>query len=379
MAEALAAVGVASSIVQLIDFTVKVTNRLCITLRDLHAITLELPSFAASLRETKSRLDLKFYGPSAVAATQGLVDECTCLMTILEGMPGNFLPRKYDFKMARSWKTVYAVTHEKVIPAIPIRAFRIYQEISAISKILEDLLPLGPSHMATCSAGNETLQNPMKDDRIARKKNRTTHSSRYNSRFPSSINLSRLGLLRAIRIPLNLLLEARSYTLYPTLQLQRLVKRTSPGFEVFWKCDNHVMDVSDGLVELRRIFQDRRAPPFDADPDGRNWLELLFDFRGGGDQAVRLQFLKMIVEYNSQIYASIPIQPLCFPILTHALPNPVEPAALNTNLVIEEGDGGVYFLKNLFHENRNWTRGVGYIQSEDPFYLKLIRNPLLKS
>lgn len=102
----------------------------------------------------------------------------------------------------------------------------------------------------------------------------------------------------------------------------------------------------------------------------------------------------MIGEYNPQINASIPyvksplvdiycltysnpfasrIQRLCFPILTHALPNPGELAALNTNLVIEEGDDGVNFLKIFFHQYPHWTRGIGDIQSEDPFYLKFIR------
>lgn len=298
MAEALAADRVASSIVQLLDFTAKVTVRLCNSLHDsndspetLRTIVLELPFFVVALRETKSHLDLEFYGPSAVAAIQRLVDECTSLMAILEDMLGNFVHQKDDSKMARSRKAVYGVTHEKVIPTILSKLsgytekLLLYQNatsrqllrqtlVKSIERLLEDRLLLGPLPMATYSAGNETLQNPMKDGRIARRKNRTTHSSQYNRRFPSSIDLSRLGLLWAIRIPLNLLLEARSYTLCPSLQLQRLVKRTSPGFEVFWKCDNHYMDVSDGLVELRRIFQDRRASPFDADPDGRNWLEV---------------------------------------------------------------------------------------------------------
>ncbi|OAX78683.1 hypothetical protein ACJ72_07006 [Emergomyces africanus] len=385
MAEALAAVGAASSIVQLLDFTVKVTTRLCVFLKDsnnspesFRAIQLELPFFVEALRETKSHLDLELYTPSAVAAIQCLVGECTSLMATLDAMLAKSVPRKDDSKMARSRKAVYGVSREKLILALNAKISEytkkllLYQGatssrllMKSLDRLLGDRSLFQPLSVAPSPARNETELSLMGDMKIARRKNRAARSSQYQ--FSSSVNLSRLGIFWNVHISLNLSWERGSYTLCPSLQAQRLVKRTSPGFEVFWKCDNYFMELSDGLVELRRLFQDGLASPFDADPEGKTWSELLLDFRGAGDAKVRREFLKVLNECNARISTSIPIQSICYPVQRCVLPT------LNANFLIEESDDASILLDILIQDNPNGDIWGGYNQSLDPFYLELIR------
>ncbi|OJD13040.1 hypothetical protein AJ78_06455 [Emergomyces pasteurianus Ep9510] len=394
MAEALAAVGAASSIVQLLDFTVRVTSRLYCFLSDsidspesIRAIKLELPFFVEALQQTKSHLDLEHYGPSAITAIQCLVDECTSLMAILEAMLEKSVPQTDDSKLARSRKAVYGVTHEKVILAINAKLSEftkkllLYQgatspylletRVKSIERLLENRAPLEPLAMATSSAKNETQLSLMGDARIVRRQNSATNSCQY--RVSSGINLSRLGIPWIIQMSLNLSWGRGRYNLCPSLQAQRLVKRTSPAFEVFWKCDNYFMELSDGLVELRRLFQDGWASPFDADPDGKTWLEILLDFRGAGDAKVRREFLEVLNEWNVQMSASIPVQSICYPLYTTALPNPEGLRPLNANLLIEENRDAAIVLDILLQDNPNRPKWGGYDRSDDPLFLKFVQ------
>lgn len=61
----------------------------------------------------------------------------------------------------------------------------------------------------------------------------------------------------------------------PPLGFQRVVKFTSPGFEVLWELQSHRR--GDWLAagdDLLTLFNSGEASPRDIDPEGKTWLEV---------------------------------------------------------------------------------------------------------
>jgi hypothetical protein len=53
-----------------------------------------------------------------------------------------------------------------------------------------------------------------------------------------------------------------------------MVKYTSPGFEILWKCMMGYMDLSAAQKELDQLFRMGKASPLDVDPTGYTWFEV---------------------------------------------------------------------------------------------------------
>lgn len=290
MAEGLAAAGAVSSIVQLLDFAAKFSTRLYKFLGDsndspktFHEIQVLLPVFLGRLQHTQILLDQGSYSPPMTVALQSLVDEYTAHMLELDYMLERSTPRKDNSIMTRSRKAVYGVMHEKQIIALKSKLSECYQTLSLcqldvfahqMDKLRGDHLLPGSSRLITYSSGNEKTQNQMDDDKIVRRQNKAPPYSQKIRQYSAIINLSRFCLPWAVSMSLDLSWGPQRYTLCPSLRFQGLVKRTSPGFVVFWKCDNHYMELSKGVELLKRLFQEGRASPYDADPDGKSWAEV---------------------------------------------------------------------------------------------------------
>lgn len=290
MAEGLAAAGAVASIVQLFDFAAKFSTRLYKFLGDsndspktFHEIQVLLPVFLERLQHSQILLDQGSYSPPMTVALQSLVDEYTAHMLELDYMLERSTPRKDNSIMTRSRKAVYGVMHEKQIIALKSKLSECYQTLSLcqldvfahqMDKLRDDHLLPGSSRLITYSSGKEKTQNQMDDDKIVRKQNKASPYSQKIRQYSASINLSRFCLPWAVSMSLDLSWGPQRYTLCPSLRFQGLVKRTSPGFTVFWKCDNHYMELSKGVELLKRLFQEGRASPYDADPDGKSWAEV---------------------------------------------------------------------------------------------------------
>jgi hypothetical protein len=93
-------------------------------------------------------------------------------------------------------------------------------------------------------------------------------------RISSFLGLCRFGLLWAFQASLDLSWGNYGFSITPKLQIRQLVKHTSPGFEVLWKCQTDRLDIQSAREALFELFSTGIASPTDIDPQGRTWLEV---------------------------------------------------------------------------------------------------------
>ncbi|KAG8161939.1 hypothetical protein KVR01_007704 [Diaporthe batatas] len=117
MAEALAAVGLASSIVAFVDFAQKVVSRLnefSNDLRDgtnaLFTIQTQLPVIIDGLRRIKERADSGRLDDGAKAALQPIVSACQAQVQLLNGILDSILPAADASKWERRRKAIQSLT-----------------------------------------------------------------------------------------------------------------------------------------------------------------------------------------------------------------------------------------------------------------------------
>lgn len=92
--------------------------------------------------------------------------------------------------------------------------------------------------------------------------------------FQTFIVLARVSIPWCLKASLDLRWGYGCYSIAPALELERIVKYTSPGYEIFWKCEIGILDLPSGLLQLDRLFRAGRASPLDIDPGGATWLEV---------------------------------------------------------------------------------------------------------
>jgi hypothetical protein len=122
MAEALAVVGVVSSIVELVEFVSKCLKRLeefrkGVTevpelIRD---ITFQLPLLILSLRRTQTHIDHGHYDPQDADALQSIVQGCQDQIALLDDLLVKAIPKQHDSKLTRSCKALYRLSHEQAL------------------------------------------------------------------------------------------------------------------------------------------------------------------------------------------------------------------------------------------------------------------------
>jgi hypothetical protein len=86
----------------------------------------------------------------------------------------------------------------------------------------------------------------------------TCTARRHRLQFRAA--LSQLGIPWAVILGVNLTLEVGKFTLWPALQLQRVVKYTSPGFEILWKLSQEQLGWDDAGAQFRELY--RMDPTF---------------------------------------------------------------------------------------------------------------------
>jgi hypothetical protein len=100
----------------------------------------------------------------------------------------------------------------------------------------------------------------------------TCTAHRYHLHFRAAF--SQLGIPWAVILGVDLTQEAGKFRLDPALQLQRVVKYTSPGFEILWRLSEDELGWDDARVQFTELY--RRDPTFcsQVDPSGQGYLEV---------------------------------------------------------------------------------------------------------
>jgi hypothetical protein len=89
------------------------------------------------------------------------------------------------------------------------------------------------------------------------------------------LSLAQFGVLAAVQINFQTISSTRKFNISPSLTFERMVKRTSPGFQVLWRLRTGQEDNwPKARRELIRLFETGQASPVDIDPDGETWLEV---------------------------------------------------------------------------------------------------------
>lgn len=95
---------------------------------------------------------------------------------------------------------------------------------------------------------------------------------RVQCRFRLAFN--RIRVPWALLMDFELIIGSGRFSLRPALSLKRVVNYTSPGFEIMWRCENHLMPLADALSQLRDL--DRLPSPLQqhVNPDGENYVQV---------------------------------------------------------------------------------------------------------
>jgi hypothetical protein len=341
MAEAVAAVGLAASIIQLIDFSLKISTRLGefqSSLLEEHNLfsdlVFELPLLSDTLARvcmpaTLSRLD------EQNKASLGLVvrrsqNQVERLDKILE----KTIPREGESSAAKRWKALCSLAREKHVKRIVEHLLRtselIFLQQSAYNsqmitelhhKLIPpdekgaegalDMIPSGAAHFLQQSQQKTYMQ-------ITRSQNRTDvcldgkcpcscHRMWTKKGWPCSWRISspfalfsscdrakcenrnfhvalQLSLVPAhlfhlLKLRLQLSWGERGFSMSTGLEPIRVVKFTSPGFEVLWKTITQQISPPDAQRDLTQLFETGQASPNDVNPKGLSLLEVALNWQ----------------------------------------------------------------------------------------------------
>jgi N-terminal domain on NACHT_NTPase and P-loop NTPases len=125
MAEALAAVGVVASIVQLVEFSCKILHRLeefqCISGEipsSFRHIGVEIPVLRNSLQQTKEAIDGGSIGLETKKALIPVINGCTEQIGLLDTVLNDTLPKVDDSRIQRGKKALLSLRQDKKVESI---------------------------------------------------------------------------------------------------------------------------------------------------------------------------------------------------------------------------------------------------------------------
>ena len=301
MAETLAVIGVVASILQLVDFGTKVSKHLNNFLENANDVPevfeeakLQLPLLIEILHQTQLHVHHRHYNSQIEAALQALVKGCNAQITSLDKMLTKATRKEHDSYMTRGRKAVYSLRHEKLVTKINVKLstyieklvlFQCTVGLDHIVRTIKEMLGREngfqqPKGMILGVNKPETFQRGYEDlyQGVERSKNDATGcfsiSDHRKRQFIIFIVLPRMNIQWCLKASLNLTWGNGRYSIAPALELERIVKYTSPGYEIFWKCEMGILDLPNGLVQLDRLFRAGKASPLDVDPGGATWLEV---------------------------------------------------------------------------------------------------------
>lgn len=301
MAEALTVVGAVASTIQLIDFTAKVFERLNDYIHHveevpetLRGIRLHLPLFIEALRRTQFHIDHGHFTPTISVVLEMFIDECNSQMLLLQEILTTVTPIREDSKMLRSRKAICSLKQEKSLKKIHsnlsgyIEKLLLFQstiisgqnmvQMKSILHELDNHALLKTSSVDPPASGQMINAQMIPTSGVMSQKfskSLVRYCKNKNQyQISSFLGLCRFGLLWAFQASLDLSWGSYGFSITPNLQIRQLVKHTSPGFEVFWKCQTGRLDIQSAREALFKLFSTGRASPTDIDPQGRTWLEV---------------------------------------------------------------------------------------------------------
>ena len=86
--------------------------------------------------------------------------------------------------------------------------------------------------------------------------------------------LSQMGISWAVILGLDLTFEMGKFILRPGLQLERVVKYTSPGFEALWKLSEAKLSWNDAQARFRELHHTDPTFCSQVDPSGHGYLQV---------------------------------------------------------------------------------------------------------
>lgn len=303
MAEALAVVGAVASVVQLVDFTIKVFERINRYIRrvdeapeTLRDIGIHLPLFIDALRRIQFHIDFGHFNPQTSSALKILIDECFSQMNALDNLMTKLTPEQGDSKLTKTRKAILSLKDEKTLEKIiskisdHIKMLLLYQNSVTSThtmantklvlkqienaSILETTMRIDSVTMGglvvdsqSISAGNSTPQAASKSLANYFKRNKQRRISYF-------MGLARFGLLWAFQAHLDLSWGNYGFSVCPSLHFQQLVKNTSPGFKLVFQCYEERLDIPTSCGDLLELFQTGTVSPWDISPGGMSWLEV---------------------------------------------------------------------------------------------------------
>jgi hypothetical protein len=93
-------------------------------------------------------------------------------------------------------------------------------------------------------------------------------------RIQFRIALSQMGISWAVILGLDLTFEMGKFALRPGLQLERVVKYTSPGFETLWKLSKGKLSWDDAQARFRELHRTDGTLCSQVDPEGHGYLQV---------------------------------------------------------------------------------------------------------
>lgn len=290
MTEAVAAVSFVSSILQLVDFGTKVVKQLheflhCVdeipsSLRD---ITLELPLLIEALQQIKHHANNGYYRPQVESMLRPIINACSVEITCLDVILLKSLPKQQDSKKSRCLKAAYSLLHEKETIKINSNLSRYIAKLVLFQSLLcPDYIIHTIRENLDTIAKDELHHRPslgaitqeVKRERGGARNGRISNYNSRKRRFSTSFSLAQLGLLWRLQTSIIISWGSGAYSIAPELQLERLVKFTSPGFEILWSCEQGYIRWSTAEKELEKLFRMGQASPLDTDTRGRIWIEV---------------------------------------------------------------------------------------------------------
>ncbi|EPS27350.1 hypothetical protein PDE_02293 [Penicillium oxalicum 114-2] len=316
MAEVVAAVAVISSFVQLADSSAKLASRIHEYIRQTESAPKNLcriydllPVFIEALKWIEDPVVLSDLDPGTQSTMRQLIDRRSSQLTGLEAMVTKLMPGRSDSKRRRVYKAFLSTKDERNLEKIScdikddihmlislsnlivsVQNSRISSESPKSSK----LISLPTINTSVEKGGTQSLD-------IANTSPRTRFRSfagQYNRdqrrEYSYFFGLAKLGLMYAFQAKLEISWGRPTFSITPSLSLQPLVKRTSPGAVIFYRFlhtgdDNKLSSLqfmsnklakqalSESCLVLSRNLMSKKLSPWDVFPSGLTLLEV------GGD------------------------------------------------------------------------------------------------
>lgn len=299
MAEVIAVVGAVASTIQLIDYVTKFAGRLNHYLKSVdeapesfRELSLYVPLFVEALRRTQFHIDNGHYEPLTSTMLADLIEESSGQIITVEELLERVTICEEDTKVTKLHKGMYSLKKEKVARTLQqklsghivklllfqnsVASSHIISKVTAIQNALNNLQDEATRLSQFRPLENSTEQGDSSKNLIdcgSTREFRAYQDKKDYHVSSASINLSRVGILWALQLSLKLSWGSRGYSISPCLQIQRIVKHTSPGFAILWRCQTGQIDVTSAIKTLFCLFKEGKASPHDVDPGGRGWLE----------------------------------------------------------------------------------------------------------